>query len=53
MRATLRTAVRATQRAQGVVGVLALVAAAFLLWGIGWALLVLGVFLLLGAWGSA
>lgn len=53
MRVTFRTMVATLQRVQGVVGVLALVLAAFLLWGPGWALLVLGFFLLLGAWGSA
>lgn len=38
---------------QGVSGAALVASGSLVLWGYGWALLALGAFLLLGAWGSA
>lgn len=52
VRTALRRILATTASAQGVAGVACVAGGAFLLWGVGVALLVVGVFLLVGAWGS-
>lgn len=37
---------------QGVASAVCVAAGAFILWGVGWALIAVGAFLLVGAWGS-
>lgn len=44
---------RHTGTLQGVFGAVAVSVGTAVLWGAGWALLVVGCILLLGAWGSA
>jgi len=52
LRVAARTSVRAILGLQGVAGVACLAVGSVLLWGPGVALLIVGVFLLLGAWGN-
>jgi len=52
MRTKLRQILAASSGLQGLAGVGCVAAGALLLWGPGVALLVVGGFLLLGAWGS-
>lgn len=51
MRAKLSTIITAVTGAEGAAGVACLGGGAFLLWGTGVTLLVVGSFLLIGAWG--
>lgn len=53
MRAAVRSALSVLHGLQGAAGVVCLAAGAYLLAGLGVALVVFGVFLLLGAWGTA
>lgn len=52
MRKLTRRAAGGVSAAQGLAGVACLATGAYLLAGLGVALVVLGLFLLLGAWGS-
>ena len=49
---TGRALTRALAGAQGVAGVGCLTGGAYVLAGVGWALVVLGAFLVIGAWGQ-
>lgn len=52
MRNKFRSAIVTVSGLQGVAGVGCVASGAFLLWGVGVALVLVGAFLLVGAWGS-